>query len=380
MTSRGAIHQADWSGSEQSGLINLLKAIAAQLIILHHLAFYGPMSDHVRPVVPDVIDWLDDHARIAVQVFLVAAGFLAAQSLCQSRSYLVRHPLRMLWRRYMKLVPPFLIATLITIGASTWARLWMTHDSISAPPQLVQLIAHALLVHSILGVESISAGAWYVAIDFQLYAVLLLQLWLAMQMQAMTQCPLPWLMPGLVVALVVASLLHFNPDPAWDVWALYFFGSYGLGALAWWVSEPVQRRAHVGLLLVAMLVPSLAALIIDYRSRIAVALSVACCLALTGRVRLPWLDRLTLVRRLGKASYSIFLIHFAVCLVVNAAFTRYVAGQPRWQAIGMLVAWAASVAAGIGFYRWVERPLNRLLMSSPKDVLTVRPDLERDIT
>ena len=41
--SDGAIHT-------QFGLINLLKAGAAQLIILHHLAFYGPMSDHVRPL------------------------------------------------------------------------------------------------------------------------------------------------------------------------------------------------------------------------------------------------------------------------------------------------------------------------------------------
>src|SRR3954464_2362951 len=68
----------------QFGLINMLKAGAAQLIILHHLAFYGPMSDHVRTMLPSLIDWLGGTARIAVQVFLVIGGFLAAKSLSPS--------------------------------------------------------------------------------------------------------------------------------------------------------------------------------------------------------------------------------------------------------------------------------------------------------
>lgn len=65
----------------QFGVINLLKAVAAQLIVLHHLAFYGRMADHARPLMPDLIDWLADDARIAVQVFLVIGGFLVAKSL-----------------------------------------------------------------------------------------------------------------------------------------------------------------------------------------------------------------------------------------------------------------------------------------------------------
>ena len=73
--------QADPDNRPQFGLINVLKAGAAQLIVLHHLAFYGPMSDHVQPMWPALIDWLGDSARIAVQVFLVIGGFLAAKSL-----------------------------------------------------------------------------------------------------------------------------------------------------------------------------------------------------------------------------------------------------------------------------------------------------------
>jgi hypothetical protein len=34
-----------------------------------------------------------------------------------------------------------------------------------------------LLLHGVLGYASISAGAWYVAIDFQLYALMVAALW-----------------------------------------------------------------------------------------------------------------------------------------------------------------------------------------------------------
>lgn len=358
----GSSDSTNGTGSSHFGFIDFLKAVAAQFIVLHHLAFYGPMADHVRPVAPGLIDWLDFHARIAVQVFLVIGGFLAAKSLCSKGNPGIADPLATIVRRYVKLVPPFLVATGVAVGASAWASQWMTHDSISAPPHLLQLAAHALLLHSILGYESVSAGAWYVAIDFQLYAVMTLLLWLSGRLAA--NRPVPWLMPVMITAGVGASLLHFNRDSDWDVWAPYFFGSYGLGILAWWASDRDRRPVVTALLLAAILLPALAALIMDFRSRIAVALVVACVLVLAGRSRLSPGRASSLIKGLGQVSYSVFLIHFPVCLIVNAAFTRFVPAEPLWQALGMLVAWGASLAAGVAFYRWVEIPLSRLSVPS----------------
>jgi len=349
----------DRNSNFQFGFIDLLKVIAAQLIVLHHLAFYGPMADHVRPIAPTLIDWLDSYARIAVQVFLVIGGFLAAKSLSPQGVSAVSDPLRVLWRRYMKLVPPFLVATVLAIGASAWAAQWMTHYSISAMPSALQLAAHALLLHSILGYESISAGAWYVAIDFQLYALLTLLLWLTGGLAK--RRAMPWLAPLLVVAGVSASLLYFNRDAAWDAWAPYFFGSYGLGAIAWWARDLNRRPAVVALLVAAILLPTLYALTIDFRSRIVVALLVACALVLVSRRgMLLSRQRFAWIRAFGRISYSIFLVHFPVCLIVNAAFAKFVPARPLLQAAGMLLAWAASLAAGAIFYRWVEIPLSRL--------------------
>ncbi|RJG00998.1 acyltransferase family protein [Noviherbaspirillum sedimenti] len=352
------------SGAKQAQffLINCLKAGAAQLIVLHHLAFYGPMSDHALPLMPAIIDWLDTYGRIAVQVFLVIGGFLVAKSLSPQGQPGLANPLGSVLRRYAKLAPPFVVAMLLAIGASAWAGLWMTDESISAPPEFLQFGAHVLLLQDVLDHESLSAGAWYVAIDFQLYALMALLLWLCGRLAGERWLPwLPWLMPVVVAAGVSVSLLYFNRNADWDMWAPYFFGSYGLGILAWWASDPARRRGAVALLLSMMLLPSLAALAVDFRSRIAVALVVAGVLFFFGRARLTHSGRgFALINRLGQISYSVFLVHFPVCLVVNAAFNRFIPAEAHWQAAGMLIGWAASLAAGAAFFRWVEVPLGRI--------------------
>ncbi|HWW72467.1 MAG TPA: acyltransferase [Duganella sp.] len=344
----------------QFGLINLLKAGAAQLIVLHHLAFYGPMADHVRPMWPGLIDWLGNSARLAVQVFLVIGGFLAAKSLSPLGHAGLADPFGAIWRRYAKLAPPFMVATLLAAAASALAGKLMAHDSISGPATLGQLGAHALLLHGVLGYPSLSAGAWYVAIDFQLYALMALMLWGAGRLAVNRR--LPWLMPAVVALAVTLSLAYFNLDADWDNWAPYFFGSYGLGLMAWWASDPRRKPGAASLLVGIAFLPVLAALALDFRSRIALAMATACVLVLFGRAKTTsegqgW----SVVNRLARISYSVFLIHFPVCLVVNAAFTRFVPPEPELQAFGMFVAWAASLAAGAVFHSCVEAPLARLV-------------------
>jgi len=333
-------------------VFDLLKAIACNLIVLHHLAFYGPMADVARPLAPEVFEWLESHARIAVHAFLVMGGFLAARSLSAQRTA-VRTPVGAVLRRFVKLVPPFMAAMLLAVVASALAAQWMTHESISSMPSLAQVLAHAFLLHGVLGYESLSAGAWYVAIDFQLFALMTLLLYLT------ARPGLPaWLAPLAVAGCTAASLLCFNLDSSWDNWAPYFFGSYGLGALAWWACERTRTPLQLALLAGVILLLGGLALDLEFRSRIALALGTALLLvaACKGMVRIPGQDS-RLVAFIGRISYSVFLIHFPVSLVVNAAFTRFASALPEVQAVGVLAAWLASIAAGAAFHRWVELPL-----------------------
>ncbi|HEY8609578.1 MAG TPA: acyltransferase [Noviherbaspirillum sp.] len=338
-------------------LIDAIKAIASNLIVLHHLAFYGPMADLARPLLPDLFDWLAADARIAVQAFLVIGGFLAARSLSSRAAILPRAP-QLLLKRYLKLALPFIAAMALAAGASALARTWMQHDSISAPASLLQFAAHALLLHDVLGYEALSAGAWYVAIDLQLYA-LMLALVCAFGSPAAGQRA-RWLAPLMVSALAALSLWQLNLDPGWDIWAPYFFGSYALGALAWWACADGCSKRGAWTLTGVVVVLAGSALLVAFRSRIALAGTVALLLIAACRLRLsiPGTQSAAL-GFLGRISYAVFLVHFPVCLVINAAFTRFVPASAPAQFAGVVLAWLASLAAGYAFHRWIEIPLGR---------------------
>lgn len=331
--------------------VDALKAISSQLIVLHHLAFYGPMSDVAHVLAPDLLDWFSQYARIAVQAFLVISGFLAARSLAPGGHLMVPHPLLAIWRRYQKLVVPYTAAILIAIAGAAIARTWMHHDSIPGAPGLHQFLAHVLLLHNVLDFDALSAGVWYVAIDLQLFALLIAALWLARRCARWFDVEGAVFGMPLVAGLALASLFWFNRDAAWDVWAIYFFGAYGMGTLAFWASEP--ERSPVALMVLGAAV--LAALIVDFRLRIAVALAVALLLGMARRG--GWLEhwpRANVLAFFGRISYSVFLVHFPVCLVVNAVVSHLAPHQPVLNALGMVAAWVLSNAAGALFYRYVE--------------------------
>ena len=335
--------------------IDALKAIACVLIVLHHLAFYGPMADIARPLMPGLIDFLFDYGRMAVQVFLVVSGFLFATRFNPASSALGA-PLVLLFQRYTRLVVPYSAALLLAIACSAVAGVWMEHRSISEPPDLGQLLAHVLLLHDLLDQEALSAGVWYVAIDFQLFALAVLLLWLPHRLAARFPAQagaLRLLAAQLVAGMTLASLFGFNRDDLWDETALYFFGSFGLGILCSWALRLPRPQLWLGLLTLT----AVAALAVDFRERIAVATGVMLFLAVAARSGL--LHTLPLpaaVSRLAQISYSVFLVHFPLSLLVNAVVSGFFPANPVVNALGMLLALAVSIAAGAEFHRRVERP------------------------
>ncbi|MDQ8022307.1 MAG: acyltransferase family protein [Moraxellaceae bacterium] len=346
--------------------IDALKAIASQLIVLHHLAFYGPMSDAALVLAPNLIPWLYDYGRVAVQAFLVVGGYLAAQTLASAGALPTAGLARLLFRRYLRLVLPYLAALTLAIAAAALASRLMAHESIPGPPDLPQLLAHLLLMHGVLGFDALSAGVWYVAIDFQLFVLLALCVWLGRRL------PGPLSGSLLVALLGAASLLVFNRHAALDNWAIYFFGAYALGAAAWWgnaeIRQPAQAlptRRHPGwtLLLAAV---GLLALWVEFRLRIAVALTVALLLAAASRAT-SWQDMpgQALLGWLSRIAYAVFLVHFPVVLLCNALFARFVPQGPWLNAAGIVLAWALSVLAGALFHHFVEQRLSRWQMPRP---------------
>lgn len=340
------------SAPSRLAFIDAFKALASLLIVFHHLAFYGPMSDHVQPLLSSVLSWLSQYARMAVQVFLVIGGFLAARSLAPTGTLRAGRPLALLGKRYVKLVLPYLAALLLGIAAAAVARTLIVHHSVPSPPTLSQFIAHVFLLQDVLGHEALLAGVWYVAIDFQLFTLLLGILWLARRC-SFGSVDVPLVAAGLVALLSTVSLYCFNRSAQFDDWGVYFFGAYGLGVLAWWASQPSVGKTWLLLISAA----AIGALLIDFRARIGLALVVALLLARAqaGGFLDRW-PRSATVAFLGQISYAVFLVHFPVCLLINGIFARLGVVDPWLNLTGMVLAWLASVAVGALFYRFIECP------------------------
>lgn len=333
--------------------LDALKGLACALIVWHHLAFYGPMSDVVYTFAPGLMNWLYDYGRMAVQLFLVVAGFLAAASLAPQGTAVFESPGPLILRRYGRLVKPYLVALAFSVLVAALLRPWFDHPSVPAPPTLFQLLAHGLLLQDVLGQESLSAGVWYVAMDLQLYAMAVLLFAAARPLREGRAAPAGAVA---VVLLALLSLLVFNRQASLDITALYFFGAYALGMLAFWATR--EAGARRGLWLAAITILGALALVLEFRGRLVVAVASALVLVWLSAARqdawpLRWLQQRPL-QHLGRISYSVFLIHFPVCLLANAVVSHFWPTQPAANALGMFGAFALSLAAGQALYRWVE--------------------------
>lgn len=322
------------------------KALASQLIVWHHLVHYGPLPDALRERLPALMRWLDTQALMAVQVFLVISGYLAARSLWpapgEPRVSVREWPARV-GRRCARLLPVYVLALLAAALAAAVARAWMVDEDTPAAPTLAQVLAHAALLQDVVDQPALSAGVWYVAIDLQLFALLAALAALAgaaMRPRAGGTAGLV-----LVVAGVAASLLVFNLMPEGDMWAPYFFGAYGLGVLAAWGE---RRRVVVTALLLALVG---AALLLEWRDRIALA-GVAALVLLwqPGRAALSRSALQPLAAWLAKVSYAVFLLHYPVSLLASAAAMRWAPDDDAVHIAALVAVWLTSL--GLGWLAW----------------------------
>jgi peptidoglycan/LPS O-acetylase OafA/YrhL len=342
------------SHNSRYAFIDLLRILASQVIVLHHLAFYGPLSDHAYPVAGGAIDWFYQYGRLAVQIFFVTGGFCLAGSLARRSSASPRAYLAMIIERYHRIGLSYLAALAVALVANEIARTMMDHPSISASPSPGQLVAHVFLLHDVLGYEALTAGIWYVAIDLQLVAIVCVVHAIALRIsplrgQAAARFAL--------LAMGLVSAFFLNRLPGLQRFGVYFLASYGLGLLAGWTND----RAFSKKLFWAYLVVVALSLHVDFRSRLALAVFTAGVLVLAHGG--SWLDRVSStwpVRRLSVITYSLFLIHFPICLLVNAWWSSSFPPHPWHALLGMFVAWSLSIAGAFVFYHLVEMRLARL--------------------
>jgi len=347
-------------------LIDLLKVFAAILIILHHLSSYGQIAEDARTVLPGLMIWLFEYGRYAVQIFLVMAGYLAAQSLARfaNTKFSSQNLLRTIINRYLRLFAPYITALIFTIACAWLARFWVNDEFVGEQETLGQFIAHLFFLQDILGLDSISAGAWYVAIDWQLYSVLAILLISFSSYQALI-----WF----ISVVAVSSLLYFNRSADYDTFFIYFIGSYGLGVLAYlaknFADNKIQGLAKAALIVIGVIIAI--STLQEVWLRNFLAWFVALLLFVLGNASYPKVSAtsvlkvklLSAIAWASPRSFCAFLIHFAFILLAN---TVYIALGLHAHESGLLaISWMVVVLVCTGIaanylYRWVEVPSGKL--------------------
>ena len=348
-------------------LIDLLKVFAALLIILHHLSSYGQIAIDARTVLPSLMTWLFEYGRYAVQIFLVMAGYLAAQSLTRLTNAPLsgQNLLQVIVNRYLRLFTPYIAALVCTMLCAWITRFWVNDEFVGEQETLGQLIAHLFFLQGILGLDSISAGAWYVAIDWQLYSVLAILLVSFSSYQTLI-----WF----ISIVAVSSLLYFNRASQYEAYFIYFIGSYSLGVLAYLAKNFTDKKIQ-GLAKLMLIAIGLMILISTWQQvwlRNYLAWFIALLLLVWGNASYPDLTpasskiKILILQSIAWASprsYCAFLIHFAFILLAN---TLYIAlrlhnHESGLMAMGLMlgVIICSTITANY-MYRWVEIPSAKL--------------------
>lgn len=337
-------------------MVDVIKALASQLIVLHHFVLYGPMIKTVYPLATDLLDWIHNDGRLAVQAFLVLGGFLAARSLVPQPGQLrfqntAQAVLRLGWQRYLRLMRPYLVALLLAMVSAALARWLLAEPDTPAAPTFWQGLLHLLLLQDIVGVDALSTGVWYVGIDVQLYALLLLLLWGTQHLATWFKRDAGHLRLGLLLALAAASLCWFNRSMELDIWGIYFMGSYGLGVMLQWATAQRATRPW----LAALLLTYALALMIEWRTRLVVSLLTAALMAWS--LQTSYQPAPVLQRVLGwfsRISFAVFLIHYPVILLVGSVVGRWWPGDVPMASVGLVLSWLITLALGHAIHFGVE--------------------------
>ena len=336
---------------QRQQFVTALRAVASIIIVWHHFALYPPLREWAAPLMGDALDWLEINAR-ATQVFFVVGGYVMALSMSR-QSWNLAQLRKFIVQRYYRLGVPYLGAIVLAVASYVVARGYLPDAVVGDVVSLPQFIAHLFFVQDILGYEQLSAGLWFVCINFQLglvYALcLLLRDTIGLKKVDMVVL-LGW-------PLAVFSLFYFNLNDGWDQWWLYFFPYFFMGTV-------IHRSLHgdgsrLGFWLYELLF--VAAMVFEWRWRLLSASVVGFLLysSLHSGWGQNW-PRNRAILWIGNASYSLFLVHFPVLMVVATIWTRQGWISPIGATAGLFVAFGLSLATAALFHRWVERPASKL--------------------
>jgi peptidoglycan/LPS O-acetylase OafA/YrhL len=340
-----------------------IRGVAALFVVLHH-CYLVSFAGYPEATGPDWADWLI-YGQLAVAVFIVLSGFSLAVSPARS-GWELGSKRRFAVRRAWRILPPYWAALAFSLVVA-WTIVPQPGES---APTAKSVAVNGLLVQDVFGAPTPNGAFWSIAIEAQLYIVFPLLLLLVRRAGVLT-------MVGAVATVAVGvellsgvvpyvdELQRFTPQFA----VLFAMGVAAAGVL---VAQGALRQVPwhwLAALAAAPMVIAIAALGSVWTTGhffwVDVALGPAIAMLLaavaTGRPRpLVRLLHTRPMRSLGSFSYSLYLIHAPIVVVVaeKVVAGRVTPGVPAFLAV-LGIAVPCSIVAARLFAMVFEIPFQR---------------------
>jgi peptidoglycan/LPS O-acetylase OafA/YrhL len=358
-----------------------LRGVAALYVVLHHAAMLIPPAGLSGPAL--AVRFLLRHGHAAVAVFVVLSGY--SLMLAVARDPEGRLPgglLAFLGQRARRILPPYYaaLALCVLLIALTPAHT-LGHPGALLANGAGVIVSHLLLAHnlSVRWIFQIAPPFWSVATECQIYLLFpaLLVVWRRCGITAAVAA-------GFALGYALAALAPLLGNPALRQLCPWYAGLFALG-MAGAVATDRRRPAEVvgpaarglagfGVGIVALFVAGLALSMNHDRAFMVgdplVGATTACLIVHGARRTTPGVTtplrpifRLLEDRRaaaLGAISYSLYLVHYPLLVLADAALRSHGGGPDVRLAALLLVATPLCIPAAIHFHGLFERPATRL--------------------
>lgn len=330
------------------GSIEMLRGIACTMVCLFH--FTNGNGNFISE--GSWIKAITSKGWLGVEVFFVISGFIIPYAMAQSR-YRLRDLPWFIFRRWVRIDPPFWASIFLVIGMNALATAWL---SSAFTLDWSRLFLHfGYLVPFFPPHQWLNGVYWSLAVEFQYY--LLIAFLYPMLFRHCRVCF--WL---ITAALLYISIYTSRPDLVSDY--LMFFM---LGFALFWRSAGGMRGLEF------YVFSFIVFLAINYKFSLQYVLAGL----------FPWLLiafwpglRVRGFCWLGMISYSLYLIHLPLAKTLIPWAARHIDGDgPRLVFVGFLFCLAVSLA--YGFYRLVEQPAVRWSKKVRKSGVTQEPPADR---